>query len=275
MIILLAILGFLGLAAGSFLTVVISRLGKNETIVWGRSHCPKCDHTLSWFELIPIVSFIIQGGRCRSCKEPIPRIYPAVELVTGFLFVALGWGIVNGFIPRPEFLYSGGTFSIGGGWQWPLFSFAYYAFFAVLAVAISFYDLAYRLVPYILILPLVLVGLMGKIAGAVWAGNFNMLGLNIAVAAAAFLFFWLIWFLSKGRAMGRGDADAALAIAACLPPYVSILGFLFSFWIGAAVGILFIVGGRLGWKSQIPFTPFLFLGAIIALFMRGSIFQIL
>lgn len=272
MTILSAVFGLLGLITGSFLNVVISRLEKNETVVWGRSRCPECKNRLRWFELIPVFSFIIQGGYCRRCKKPISRIYPAVEFATGFLFAALGWGIFNGYIQMPEF-------SVYGSWPPTapvrpefLLTFVYYAFFMATAVAVSFYDFIHRLVPLALILPLILIGLIGKIAASFYAGDLYALTVGLAVAASSFLFFWSIWFFSKGRAMGRGDADAALAIAVYLNPYSSLLGFLFAFWLGAIAGVLFIASGRLGWKSQIPFTPFLFLGAIIALFTTGGVF---
>ena len=261
----------MGLAVGSFLTVVISRLGGRETVVWGRSHCEHCKKTLRWFELIPALSFIIQGGYCRSCKKPIPPMHLAIELTTAALFIAFGGAILRGVAPVPAFLaYSDGGFLSGVNWSVPVFTFIYYAFFAASAVAISFYDISRGLVPFVLVWPLALVGLADKVAGAIRFGDFSPLLSTGAVAAAAFLFFWSIWFFSRGRAMGRGDADAALAISLYLGAKAGVLGLLFSFWTGSLVGIALMALGKFGWKSQIPFTPFMFLGAIIAVFASAS-----
>lgn len=282
MILLLILLGLIGLAVGSFLTVVVARLGEDETVVWGRSHCVHCKKTLRWFELIPALSFIIQGGFCRSCKKTIPRTYLAIELATAALFAAFGWAVLSGAAPMPEFLawpgaasgegaaHADGVFSAGENWPVMALAFLYYAFFAASAVAISFYDIARGLVPFVLVWPLAAIGLANKIAGAVFTGDSSSLLLTVAAAAASFLFFWSIWFFSKGRAMGRGDADAALAISLYLGGKAGILSLLFSFWTGSLAGIALIVFGKLGWKSQIPFTPFMFLGAIIAVFAPVS-----
>ncbi len=79
----------LGLAVGSFLNVVICRLETKEPIITGRSHCPKCGAVLKWFDLIPILSFLLQRGRCRYCNKKISFQYPAVELTTGLLFLII------------------------------------------------------------------------------------------------------------------------------------------------------------------------------------------
>ncbi len=75
-----------GLVMGSFLTVVSTRIPNNESIVKPRSHCTKCNHILEWYELIPVISFIMQKGRCRSCKQKISIIYPTIEILCGFLY---------------------------------------------------------------------------------------------------------------------------------------------------------------------------------------------
>lgn len=88
---LLAALGVLGLLVGSFLNVVIARVPHGQSIVRPGSRCPRCGHTLAWYENVPLVSWAVLRGRCRSCKAPISIRYPAVELLTGLLFVAAGW----------------------------------------------------------------------------------------------------------------------------------------------------------------------------------------
>jgi prepilin signal peptidase PulO-like enzyme (type II secretory pathway) len=93
------------------------------------------------------------------------------------------------------------------------------------------------------------------------AGFFN----SAEVGLMAFAVFWSLGFFSRGRGMGRGDADVAAAIGLYLEPAVAITGFLFALWLGALVGILLVAFGRFSWKSAMPFAPFLFGGALVAL----------
>lgn len=75
-----------GLLFGSFYNVVGLRLPKKESIIYPSSHCPKCNHKLSWYELIPVLSYIFLKGKCKNCKEKISIMYPVVELISGILF---------------------------------------------------------------------------------------------------------------------------------------------------------------------------------------------
>ena len=260
-------LALLGLAVGSFLTVVVARLGTGQTLFWGRSRCPHCSRELRWFELLPVLSFLLQGGQCRSCSHPISRSYLAIELVTAVLFVALGWGIGQGAVPLPASLAAASVAK-----EWELFvSFFYYAFFGGFAVAIAFYDFEHHLIPAVLIWPLLAAGLADKIAAWVRSGSPTLFLATIIAGLAAFAVFWSLWFFSRGRAMGRGDADLALAIAAYLGPPLAIAGFLLAFWIGAAFGILAVAMQKLRWKSELAFAPFLLIGALAAIFLAPQI----
>ena len=136
-------------------------------------------------------------------------------------------------------------------------------------MALSGYDLRHRLIPTALILPLAALGLAAHVAGAFQANDIGSLTSLVVVSIAAFGLFWGLWFFSRGQAMGRGDADVVLAIALALGPRLTLLGVLLAFWIGAILGILLVAWGRLSWKSALPFAPFLFLGASIAL-LAGS-----
>lgn len=260
-------LGFLGLAVGSFLTVIIDRLHTGEQMIFGRSHCPHCRKSLQWFELLPVLSYLAQGGKCRLCKRAIPRSYPVIEISTALLFFVLGAGVISHKLPAPEFLSETlflHTEPFLGIWMYVL-SFAYYGLFASLAVAISAYDFEHRLIPRFLVAPLTLIGSLKVLV--VWAlySDHGQFLLSVAVAGGSFLLFWGLWFFSKGRAMGRGDADIAFAIAVYLGPSLAIIGLLFAFWSGSILGILWIAIGRLHFKSEIPFAPFLFGGALLAL----------
>lgn len=83
-----AVLGALGLAVGSFLNVCIYRLPREESLAWPASHCTTCNRSLSWYENIPLGSWLVLRGRCRTCRSPISIRYPIIELITGGLFLA-------------------------------------------------------------------------------------------------------------------------------------------------------------------------------------------
>src|SRR3989344_3561435 len=266
----MAAAGVLGALAGSFFTALIPRLGTGETVLTGRSRCDSCAKTLRWFELLPVLSFAIQGGRCRFCRGPIPRSYPAIELSTAFLFAATAWALGRGLIPSPFLGEAAGAF-FGSVAASLVISFFSYAFFAATAVAVSFYDLLHRLIPAVLIWPLAAIGLAEKVAGAPIARDAGVFFSGAGMAGAAFLMFWSIWFFSKGRAMGRGDADVAKGIWLFLRPVEALAGLVFAFWLGAAFGIMALFLRKLGWKSQMPFAPFLFAGALAALFASGYV----
>lgn len=271
MSVFLVIVGGIGLIVGSFLTVVVSRIGTEESILWTRSRCPHCKEKLSWYELLPVLSYLAQNGQCRSCERPIARTYLVIELSTSILLILVGYGVFSGALP---------TFAspLGVGMGFPstialLVTFLYYAFFTASAVAIAMYDYLHKLIPGALVLPLVWIGLIAQVAHAIVMRDAKLLVVSGLTAAAIFFLFWGIWFFSRGRAMGRGDADIALAIAITLGPATALIGLAFAFWLGAIFGILSLVAGRLGWKSEMPFAPFLFLGALVALGTTNAIIR--
>ncbi len=90
----------LGLVTGSFLNVCIYRLPRKESMVWPGSRCGSCGRSLAWFENVPVLSWVLLGGRCRSCRAPISLMYPAVELVTALIFWAVLGGLTGFFWSR-------------------------------------------------------------------------------------------------------------------------------------------------------------------------------
>lgn len=262
--------GVFGLVIGSFLTVVVHRFHAGGTIVTGRSHCVHCKKTLRWFELIPVASFLIQRGRCRSCGGRIPTVYPFIELLTALSFAAIAWGVVKGtlaFPPEPLFVSPGsGVGSFGA-----LGTFALLAYFAASAAAVSFYDFLHKEIPMQIIWLLAIVGFAAHALVFARSGDSGTFLVTLAVAAAFFALFWCLWFFSRGRAMGRGDADVALAIALVVGPVLAVVSLLLAFWSGAIFGILALLLKKLGWKSAIPFAPFLLGGAFAALYLVDTI----
>jgi len=161
--VLLAALGVLGLVVGSFLNVVTARVPHGQSIIRPGSRCPRCGHVLSWYENVPLLSWLALGARCRSCKAPISARYPAVELLTALLFVAAGWVF---------------------GWSWELLRALLLIGFLV---PLALIDLEHWIVP-------VGVTVLGTVAGLLSA---LPLGLSILKqcaigAAAGFLVFWAL-----------------------------------------------------------------------------------
>ena len=148
-LLVLAWAGALGLVLGSFLNVVIHRLPRGESVVTPRSRCPACGRGIRWHENLPLLSFAILGGKCRGCRAPIRWRYPAVEALTGGLFLLAAWWIVD---------------PLAGGWREPSRWVHLLAAWFLLAdlVALSFIDLDHRILPDRLTKP-------GMAAGAVFS----------------------------------------------------------------------------------------------------------
>lgn len=252
---LLLALGLAGLVVGSFLTAFTHRLKTREPVVWDRSRCPRCRHVLSPLELLPVLSFIVQGGRCRSCRSVIALRYPAIELAAAGLFLIVGWRAITGAIAPPPF---------AAGMPEVISSIAYYAFFAAIAIAVSVHDFERQLVPLTPIRMLWALGLGAQIVGALRAHSVLPLVVAGAISALSFSLLYGIWRVSNGRAMGRGDADVAGAVTMALSPGIAGAGLLLAFWLGAAAGVVLMATRRFGWQSRLPLAPFLFSGAIAA-----------
>jgi leader peptidase (prepilin peptidase) / N-methyltransferase len=255
----------LGTIIGSFLNVVVARIGTGEGFL-GRSHCPKCMHTLVWRELVPIISFCIQRGRCIECGKPISFQYPFVEIVTGLVFVLV----------YSVFGLDGTLFGAG--------EVALYLVLSSILIAILFYDLKH------LIIPNPLVYLFTVLSFTALFVNFDagvfVLPSFYALVAGPLLFlpFFSLWFFSGGRWMGLGDGKLALGMGFSLGLFGGVSALLWAFWIGAVVALALMVTGRtmsvvseryslpflntsLTMKSEIPFCPFLILGwALVAFF---------
>lgn len=241
----------LGLAIGSFLNVVIDRGLRGERMT-GRSYCESCGKTLTVWELLPIFSFVIQKGRCRACGIVLSLQYPLVELATGLSFAIAAWTIYSrvGFAPSSVVIL----------------------FFVAIAVAagivIFVTDLKSSLIPNVPVLLLGFLGLVFTLLRSTAGGQFILwnLGYDIGGALGIALFFFLLWFLSRGRMMGFGDSTLVFTTSLLIGFPTSIVAFLFSFWVGAIFGIVLLLLGFKSLKDKIPFGPFILIGTILAFF---------
>ena len=261
----LAIFFFFGAALGSFLNVVAWRIVRGETFTRGRSYCPHCRRKLSWVDLIPVLSFIVLCGRCRTCRAPISYRYFLVECLMGFYIALLIYFAINGGLLSPfPFL----TAVWGSVFESAILA-GMYLLVAAIVLVISLIDYETKL---ILVTPLRFLGVLGLaavlagliIAPDVSARDFVVRHLLLAVATGGF--FVLVWVLTRGRGMGLGDAELGSVLALFLPWPLAIPMLLFAFWSGALVGVTLIVLYKYRPRAEIPFGPFLALGFALALF---------
>lgn len=241
-----------GLIIGSFLNVAVYRYRTGYTL-GGRSQCLICGQPLRWYELIPLASFIIQGGKCRQCGARVSWQYPLVELATALAF----WGI-----------YRQSLFTHDGLWILILDAVIW-----SLLIAITAYDLRHKIIPDEWVY---LFGTFAMIRLAVSDADWQW---GFIAGVALFGFFGLLWLMSRGKWMGFGDAKLALGIGFFLGLESSISAVVLAFWTGAVAGIILLITERLFARAhgqsakpvfgrEIPFAPFLTLGIALVYFCQ-------
>ncbi len=227
----------LGAVLGSFFNVLIYRLPKGISIVMPPSHCPLCGERLSWWENIPLVSYLLLRGRCSHCKGPISPIYPLVELITAIATATIA--ATFGFTPKA---------------LWA-------ALFLLPLIPAAFIDLKHFILPDVFTLGTMAWGIM---ASAMGISPVDLKGALIGLAVCGGVFL-LIALVSKGG-MGLGDVKLAASFGANLGWKVGITALFVSVFLGATVGIILMVLRIKGRKDKIPFGPFMVMGAYICVF---------
>lgn len=254
-----------GLIIGSFLNVVIARLNTRKSFFGsfgGRSACMACQKKLCWYELIPLLSFLALKGRCRTCQTRISIAYPLVELTAGLIFMAFFLKFQNLFFVNTL------VFS---------FTYAYYTLLFSLLLVIAVYDIKHKIIPDTLSFSFGLLAFIGLFFFN--ANNFFSFYPHLPsfwelssgfLIAAPFALFWLV---SSGAWMGLGDAKLAIGLGWVLGLAQALSGIVLAFWIGAVIGLsLVIFSGKHGMKSEIPFAPYLVLGAFLAFLFELHLF---
>lgn len=254
-----------GSIVGSFLNVVILRYNTGLALK-GRSFCFSCGKKLSWYELVPIFSFLFLKRRCRKCKSKISWQYPSVEFLTGFLFAL-------------TFYFFGLSYES-----------ILYLFIISILVVISVYDLKHKIIPdglsYIFSISSLLMLVVSNFQNL--SDKFFLL--DLLAGPILFLFFYSLWFFSKGKWMGFGDAKLSLGIGWFLGFTYGVSAVILAFWIGAFFAIFVMIIDKmmnsniskylnlktkhLTMKSEIPFAPFLVLGILIVFFLKIDVLSI-
>lgn len=234
-----------GLVIGSFLNVVIDRLPSGENIVWERSRCDFCKKKLRWYELIPVVSYVLLGGRCLRCKKHLSPQYPIVELVSGVGFVFL-------------FLHAQTTGA---------FVFATTIFCLLLSFFVI--DIKHQILP-----DQIMIALFLGIAAMAYFVSPEQRIANFWAGIGAGMFFLLLWLITKGRGIGFGDVKLSFLLGFLLGYPGIIISLYTAFLTGAISGVILIVSRRAKMKSRIAFGPFLIAGATVASLWGEKIWEV-
>lgn len=238
------IIFILGLSVGSFLNVCIYRIPDGKSISFPPSHCPNCKHNLNAIDLIPILGFILNRGKCKYCKTKISLQYPLIELLTGVLFL---W-LFNKFLIDIYFLK--------------------YAVLTSLLIVVTFIDLKTQEIPDGLIY-------FGLVAGLL----FNLYNIRTDMVTGIIGFFlgggaFLLIAMLTGGAMGGGDIKLMGVLGLFFGWKLIILIAFISFLLGAVVSLALIATKIKGRKDYIPFGPFIAAAALIVIFYGEQIMQL-
>ncbi len=232
-----------GLVFGSFSNVLIDRIESGESALLGRSHCDFCKKTLRWYELVPVLSYLLQRGTCRRCHRSLSIQYPIVELMS-----ACGYVVLYSVIP----------FGLP-------YVCAAIIFSSCLVMAIA--DYKYQIIPDEMV---VLGSICSLVYVAVQAPYMQVLHHGIA-AVGSMAFFYLLWFFTKGKGMGFGDVKLSGMMGLLLGFPSAIFAFYFAFLTGAALGVILILAKNKTLKSKIAFGPFLLLGLLFAIMFEKQL----
>lgn len=239
---------FFGLCVGSFLNVVIARLPASKSIVYPGSACPHCGILIAWYDNLPLLSYLLLAGRCRTCKQPISWRYPLVELSTAGLFLLA---------------------SVRFGWSVQLFSALV---LLSMLIVITGIDFDYQLIPDVLSLPGIALGLLFSLApGQIgWIDS----ALGVVVGGGVFVAIIAGSVLVLGQpGMGVGDVKLGAMLGAFLGWKLVLLSILLSVLVGGPSAAALLATGRKGRKDPVPFGPFLALGGVLSLLWGDAVIE--
>jgi leader peptidase (prepilin peptidase)/N-methyltransferase len=247
----------LGLAIGSFLNVVVWRVPRGESLVVPASACPRCDHPIRPWDNIPVASWMVLGGRCRDCAEPIRLRYPLVEAATAIAFAAitLYWAcaIPERFAEVPALL-----------------------FLAATSISLALIDIDTHTLPNRIVLPAYPAGAVLLLCASFVEGDLSPLFTAVAGAAAMFAFY-LALALAYPRGMGLGDVKLAGVLGLFLGWFgwsELVVGAFAAFLLGGAYAIVLLATHRVERGGGVPFGPWMLAGAWVGITLGEPLAQL-
>lgn len=266
--------GVFGAIIGSFLNVVIHRLPREESIVFPNSRCPSCETAIAFYDNVPVLSYLLLGGRCRSCKVHISARYPAVEALTALLWLAVAWR-------------DGLTFAL-----------PFDLIFVTAIVALVFIDAEHMILPNAITYPGIVFSLIARLAipylmgaphfddlpqllnGALagmplWAASLIGAGIGALVGGGSLWLMGFAWEKLRGvEAMGLGDVKMMFMVGAYLGWRLTILNIFLGVLSGSLIGVgLMMRQQKRDMQMLLPFGVFLGIGAIAALLFGTHIVE--
>ena len=230
--------GVFGLIVGSFLNVCIFRLPRDESLAWPGSRCTSCGRALSWFENVPVLSWVALRGRCRTCRAPVSWMYPSVEVVTAAVFVS-------------TYLLYGPT-PIG----------IVRTLFACALIVLFVIDLQHQILPDVITLPGIVVG---GVCSVFLPPGWRDALIGIAVGGGIPFLLAEAYYRIRGHdGLGMGDVKLLAMIGAFLGWKLAILTLVLASFAGSIAGVALILSGRGTMKYALPFGTFLAVGAMVA-----------
>lgn len=245
-ILIVLIMLLLGLVAGSFANVLVLRTKSGESIVWPCSHCTLCQHTLRWYDNIPLLSYAILRGKCRNCHKHISMQYPVVEAAAGIMFMLL----YLHFLPHTPL-------------QWV--QLAVWFIVTILLIAAFVYDLRWLELPDQFTLPVIglaIVLIITKLLVSGWGSVWPQL-----LATMLFGLTYLgLWYFTHGKLLGGGDIRLAVLMGLLLMVPQLLVAIFVAYMLGALTGVALIVFRQKKRSDRIAFAPFLIIGMYVGLF---------
>jgi leader peptidase (prepilin peptidase)/N-methyltransferase len=234
----LAFAGAFGALIGSFLNVCIHRLPRGASIVWPSSACPHCSRELSWYENIPIVSYLFLRARCRTCGAPISSRYPLVEALTSLMFMLAWWQYGPGMLLVARVI------------------------FGCCLIVLFAIDLEHHLLPNVITLPGIAVGFaLSFFAEPGWVASLiGLLAGGGVLYAIAVVYYWV----RHEEGLGMGDPKMLAMIGAFLGWKLTLVTLMVASLTGSVVGVGMMAAGRGSLKYALPFGCFLAAGAVVA-----------
>ncbi len=245
-ILLYGLVALFGALIGSFLNVCIYRLPRRESLVWPGSHCPSCEVAIAPYDNVPVVSYLLLGGRCRACREPIAMRYPLVEALNALAYAVIIWRF---------------------GWTWT--SVGAMTLFSALLVSAGT-DLTHRIIPDRVTLPGMAVGLVGAATVLPLPLIDAVLGIVVG-GGLLWLIAWASLYVFGKEGMGGGDIKLLAMVGAFLGWKPALLTVMIGATIGSLLSIGLMAAHIIKRDQYIPFGPFLAIGAVISMLAASDI----